>query len=76
MKLGHHDTTETNHAGIDQRANAVFYAPDKHSIKYYKDGTKKILENKSNYSFLCPVMHRIHQVFIVSTLRSFFISQM
>ena len=41
MKLVHHDITETNHAGIDHRANAVFSAPDKHSIKWHKKGTKK-----------------------------------
>lgn len=41
MKLGHRDITETNPAGIDHRANTVFYAPDKHSIKCYKMETKK-----------------------------------
>lgn len=51
MKLVHHDMTETNHAGIDHRANAVFYAPDKHSIKCYKKRANKIRENKSKYSF-------------------------
>ena len=39
MKLGRHDITETKHAGIDHRANAVFCAPDKHSIK--KKATRK-----------------------------------
>lgn len=41
MKLGHHDITETNPDGIDHRANTVFYAPDKHSIKCNKMGTEK-----------------------------------
>ena len=41
MKLVHHDITETNHAGIDHRANAAFYASDKHLIKCYKRGMKK-----------------------------------
>lgn len=29
MKLEHYDITETNHAGLDQKANAVFYALSK-----------------------------------------------
>lgn len=41
MKLGRHDTTETNHAGIDHRADAVLYAPDKHSIKCREKGGPK-----------------------------------
>lgn len=41
MKLVHHDITETNHAGIDHRANAAFYAPDKHLINCYKRRTEK-----------------------------------
>lgn len=36
MKLAHYDITETNHAGIDQRANAAFYAPDKLPTKTHK----------------------------------------
>lgn len=49
MKLGHRDITETNPDGIDHRANTVFYASDKHSIKCYKKGAKK---NHSHIVFL------------------------
>lgn len=41
MKLAHYDITEAKYSGIDHRANAVFNAADKHSIKCYKR-TKKI----------------------------------
>lgn len=41
MKLGYRDKTERNPDGIDHRANAVFYASDKHSIKCYKKGAEK-----------------------------------
>lgn len=69
MKLVHHDITETNHAGIDHRANAVFSAPDKHSIKCYKKGTKKKSEKtKVNIVFVGCSSHVSPQVFIVSTL--------
>lgn len=45
MKLVHNDITETNHAGTDHRANAVFYAPDKHSVRCYKMGERKQIES-------------------------------
>lgn len=75
MKLGRRDITETNHAGIDHRANAVFYAPDKHSIKGYKKKDRKIEEHKSKTVFVgCPGWCHLHRVFIVATLCWFVIS--
>lgn len=78
MKLGHRDITETNPDGIDHRANTVFYASDKHSIKCYKKGAKK---NHSHivfcfFSFRCSShvspsssVYCIHRSFIFSLVR-------
>lgn len=76
MKLGPLDITETKPAGIDHRANTVFYAPDKHSIKCDKMGTKnppKVIIFFEGWGWLLLYIHvTFIKCLLLSSGRSFF----